>query len=77
MMVVLVLIMSCHVSEKPKIGPLILHSTSAPSAATNIQGLPNHADIVVVNLVKKSSFCLLIYPPYLYYTLCMFNKDTG
>lgn len=61
MIVVLVLIISCQVSENPKMGPLTLHSNNAPSAATNIHGRPNHAETVVVNFVKKSFFNLLIF----------------
>ena len=39
-MVVPVLITSCHVSLKPKIGPVTNHTTTIASAATIAQGVP-------------------------------------
>ncbi|MNY51331.1 hypothetical protein D3C86_1869080 [compost metagenome] len=60
MIVVLVLTINCHVSEKPSNGPLNAHSTRKQSAATNIHGLPRMVEILVVNLVNISAFFLLI-----------------
>jgi hypothetical protein len=40
MMVVSVLIRSCHVSEKLKMGPVIAHATTTPTASTNAVAEP-------------------------------------
>src|SRR5579871_6305335 len=40
--VVPVLITSCHVSEKPKIGPEIAHATMTNAAPINAHELPDH-----------------------------------
>ena len=39
-MVVVVLMTSCHVSEKPKSGPVTAHRTSSEAAATRANGEP-------------------------------------
>ena len=57
MIVVLVLMISCQVSENCRIGPLIHQTISTPRAIINTHGRPNHVDTVVVNLVKISFFC--------------------
>jgi len=56
MMVVLVLIINCQVSEKPSKGPLNPHTTRRPSATTNTQGLPSADDTAVVKRVNISGF---------------------
>jgi hypothetical protein len=38
--VVLVLMMSCHVSEKPNTGPLKAHATTMAQQAMNVAGMP-------------------------------------
>lgn len=55
-MVVLVLIINCHVSEKPSSGPLNTHKINTPIAATNTHGRPSIFDVVLVKRVNISCF---------------------
>ena len=51
-MVVPVLITSCHVSEKPKSGPVIAHTTMTSTATTSAIGEPSalmHASTTLLN----------------------------
>jgi hypothetical protein len=45
-MVVAVLITSCHVSLKPKMGPVTIHASISITAETNTIGLPVMRDVV-------------------------------
>src|SRR4051812_39142736 len=47
MTVVAVLITSCHVSDKPKIGPLINHKITLAHATKNAHGEPVASDVRV------------------------------
>src|SRR4051812_38047769 len=47
--VVLVLITSCHVSEKPNIGPLMPHATTISAAQMNAHGDPTMLDVEWAN----------------------------
>ena len=69
MMVVLVLMMSCQVSENPNIGPEIAQITMVPAAIINAQGLP----VIFVTLVENLSKKLLI--PFFF--LAMFTFSVG
>jgi len=51
--VVPVLIISCHVSLKPKTGPVTAHKSSAPSAIANATGCPAAREVHFANRVKK------------------------
>jgi hypothetical protein len=50
--VVPVLMMSCQVSEKPKIGPLTAHTTRTVTAAAKAQGRPAALEQAFANLSK-------------------------
>src|SRR5271170_1515164 len=52
MMVVLVLIMSCHVSEKLNSGPLSAHVAMISRAIANVSGRPESWSIVVAMSAK-------------------------
>jgi hypothetical protein len=52
MMVVEVLMISCQVSEKPKIGPVDAQITTANMQSTNASGRPAQRDTVFANAVK-------------------------
>ncbi len=58
-MVVPVLITNCHVSEKPKNGPDIIHIRITTIAVINAQELPVALVILPDNLSKKLCFGLL------------------
>jgi len=53
-MVVVVLITSCQVSEKPNIGPLTPQTMMAVTARKNTQGLPTAVDTLTAILWNKS-----------------------
>lgn len=54
MIVVAVLMTSCHVSEKPNIGPNIAQIKIRNTAEINAQGLPTMTDVVWANVWNKS-----------------------
>jgi hypothetical protein len=56
MMVVLVLIISCQVSEKPNNGPLKAQIIRSATAATKIQAWPMAFETALVKRVKISGF---------------------
>ena len=57
MIVVVVLMTSCHVSENPKMGPEKAHSTIAKKASIKAQGEPTIDEVLLENL-RKASFIL-------------------
>src|SRR3954447_5209560 len=52
-MVVPVLITSCQVSENPKTGPEIAHTTTVPSARANTQALPTSREATFATSAKS------------------------
>ena len=53
-MVVPVLMTSCQVSLKPKIGPVTAQTTTIKTAARKTTGLPHHSDVVRAKLSNQS-----------------------
>src|SRR4029453_274474 len=52
-MVVPVLITSCHVSEKPKSGPLIAHTKTTPAARIKVDARPAASDVLLARSPKN------------------------
>jgi hypothetical protein len=47
-----VFIISCHVSLKPNIGPVIAHTTMTATASMNVTGLPVKRAVALANRVN-------------------------
>lgn len=59
MIVVLVLITSCHVSEKRKIGPVSAHARTMKNAARKAQGEPTAIAVMCAKFLKNDwGFCV-------------------
>lgn len=54
--VVQVLMTSCHVSEKPKIGPVRPHTAMDTRARTKTTGRPEYSATLLANLLKPVAF---------------------
>ena len=52
-MVVPVLITSCHVSEKPKSGPLTAHTMTMPAAIMNVEARPAASEVLLASSPKN------------------------
>src|SRR5687767_8491424 len=65
--VVPVLITNCHVSEKPKRGPVAAHSRMTATAAVNVTGLPLMTDADLANREKYEICCTMSRLTYIYY----------
>lgn len=52
-MVVPVLITSCHVSEKPKSGPLTAHTMTMPAAIMNVEARPAASEVLLARSPKN------------------------
>ena len=48
-----VLITSCHVSLKPKSGPVAAQTTTMPKATANVAGRPDARDVDLVSFVNQ------------------------
>src|ERR1043165_8948631 len=53
-MVVPVLMTSCQVSLKPKMGPVAAHTTTIKTAPRKMTGLPHHSDVLRAKLSNQS-----------------------
>jgi hypothetical protein len=51
--VVPVLITSCHVSEKPKSGPLTAHTMTTPAATIKVDARPAASDVLLARSPKN------------------------
>ena len=58
-MVVPVLMTSCQVSEKPKIGPVTAQATTTASASTNVFALPAARVMAMLQALEKRHGCRL------------------
>ncbi len=64
MMVVLVLMINCHVSENPKNGPVIPHKTMIVTAEIKVHGDPASSELLWANFRKNLrivSFSLMLW----------------
>ena len=62
MIVVPVLIINCHVSLNPSIGPERAQTISTNTAIKNVAGRPANDDVRFANLVKNEPFRFAITP---------------
>jgi len=60
MMVVVVLMTSCQVSEKPRNGPDIAHITIDARAITKAKGVPKSSEVVVENFRNNFFICHIV-----------------
>src|SRR5687767_6469187 len=65
--VVPVLITNCHVSEKPKRGPVVAQSRMIATAAAKVEGLPLMTDADLANREKYEICCTIARLTSIYY----------